>query len=117
MRGSPDDDQVEEPRGTRDRARDVRDRPASVREAGARVDASAAVAYTAADEGDHVMKVVFEAIEGHKKAQRAQGFSVSAEATVAAIPATPGTVWTYTVAAVNAVGPGPWSNAVTLTAI
>jgi hypothetical protein len=142
-------------------------------------DGFAPVAYTAAEEGDHVMKVVFDAIEGHKKAQRAQGFSVSAAAaaSTAAVPeapvlsatpgtglvslswtvpadggstilyysvfridstgtqtmnatisggtsttfddisATPGTVYTYTVAAVNAVGAGPWSSPVTLTAV
>jgi hypothetical protein len=142
------------------------------------LDGSLEVAYTAADEGDHVMKVVFDAIEGHKKAQRAQGFSVSAvvAASTATVPeapvlaattgtgvvslswtvpadggspithysvfrvdstgtqtmnatiaggtstlfddfsAAPGIEYTYAVAAVNAVGPGPWSNAVTLTA-
>ncbi|MFB3739200.1 MAG: fibronectin type III domain-containing protein [Candidatus Velamenicoccus archaeovorus] len=39
-------------------------------------DGSVAVAYTAADVGDHVMKVVFAGDDLHRRARRAQGFEV-----------------------------------------
>lgn len=143
----------------------------------------AAVSYEATEEGDHVMKVVFEGTDTHKRAQRAQGFEVSpavapppapTEPTVPEAPvltatpgtgvvslswtvpanggspilgyavfrkdaltgtqtlnvtgidasttafgdasATPGTAYSYQVAAVNAIGQGPWSDPVVVTA-
>jgi fibronectin type 3 domain-containing protein len=53
------------------------------------VDGHADVVYAGALEGDHVMKVVFTGDTLHKRAQRAQGFSVSATAPVTAVPAAP----------------------------
>jgi hypothetical protein len=45
---------------------------------------TAVVAWVASAEGDHVMKVLFAGDELHKRAQRAQGFTVSA-----AVPVVP----------------------------
>ncbi len=50
-------------------------------------DGTAAISYVAA-EGGHVMKVVFAGDPSHKRAQRAQGFSVVAGATT--VPSAPG---------------------------
>jgi len=44
------------------------------------VDGLAPVSYTTVEAGEHVMKVVFAGDATHKKAQRAQGFEVSAAA-------------------------------------
>ncbi len=52
-------------------------------------DGLAPVAYTAAEAGDHVMKVVFAGDETHKKAQRAQGFEVSGSTPIATAPEAP----------------------------
>jgi predicted phage tail protein len=52
-------------------------------------DGLAPVSYTAVEAGDHVMKVVFAGDDTHKKAQRAQGFEVSAPAPVATAPDAP----------------------------
>lgn len=54
------------------------------------VDGHADVVYSGALEGDHVMKVVFLGDELHKRAQRAQGFSVTGSVTpVATEPEAP----------------------------
>lgn len=54
------------------------------------VDGHADVVYSGALEGDHVMKVVFLGDELHKRAQRAQGFSVTGSVTpVATAPEAP----------------------------
>lgn len=49
----------------------------------------AAVSYTAATEGDYAMKVFFLGDDTHKRAQRAQGFSVAAASTTATAPDAP----------------------------
>lgn len=47
------------------------------------------VVYAATTEGDHVMKVVFAGDDTHKRAQRAQGFTVSADSTEPTVPEAP----------------------------